>query len=391
MATIKTPVLVTGLCDSMSLCVIRSLSKKGINTVAVDSTIDSFYGKTKYGEKIKCESLYNKTLIDDLIDISRKFTTKPVLINCTDQSVLITSKYYDEISKYYYLISPKYDVITGLMSKKNLHDFIDKHKFYSPKTYISESHSDLVNIIEKVSYPCIVKPEYRDEYWVKNLPSKVLKINSKNEFYNILKKYYISERVLVTQEWIDGGDDDIYYCLTYIGKNKNPLASFVGRKIRQYPRGIGSTAVAESVENSYLARESIRFLLEANCVGFNSVEYKYSKINNKFYVIEPTIGRPDTQEGSSVACGLDIPYIAYNDAIGIEQEYISKYKYGVRWVNEPLDFYAIRKDYGVGDGLKDRLIDHLKFKKGYGLFDISDIKPFTSFAINLIKQKISRL
>ena len=47
---------------------------------------------------------------------------------------------------------------------------------------------------------------------------------------------------MIVQEWIEGDDSDIYFCLQYIGDGGTAVASFVGRKLRSWPPRIGGTA-----------------------------------------------------------------------------------------------------------------------------------------------------
>ena len=126
---------------------------------------------------------------------------------------------------------------------------------------------------------------------------------------NIIDQYGISDIPLVIQEWIEGDDTDLYFCLMYINKNSRPLAVCTGKKLRQHPHLAGTLSVAEAVWIEEVAEESLKLLTPSGCKGFCSVEFKYSKVNGKFYVIEPTIGRADSQEGMSVMAGIDIPYI----------------------------------------------------------------------------------
>jgi predicted ATP-grasp superfamily ATP-dependent carboligase len=148
----------------------------------------------------------------------------------------------------------------------------------------------------------------------------------------LIKTYQIQNISLVVQEWIEGGDCKVYFCLAYIDRNHQPLAVCVAKKLRQYPHLTGSTSVAETVNIPQISAEAMRLLNAAKCVGFCSVEFKQSMINGRFYVTEPTIGRPDTQEGICISAGVDIPWVAYLDAIGGDVPPLLNFRKGVKWI-----------------------------------------------------------
>ena len=56
------------------------------------------------------------------------------------------------------------------------------------------------------------------------------------------------EGEVILEEWIPGKDGDVYFCLQAYSENSEPLASFTGRKIRQWPPLIGGTASAEPAD-----------------------------------------------------------------------------------------------------------------------------------------------
>jgi predicted ATP-grasp superfamily ATP-dependent carboligase len=386
------PVVITGLCDPMSLCLIRSLGRRGIPIIAVDSNISSYYGKTKYCEKINCKSLFDSSLIECLLELGKYFERKAVLFNCTDQSVLNVSNNREELEKYYDFVIPPHTTIQQLMSKNLFSNFATNNNFLVPKTFFSHNRQEVESVSSKISYPCVIKPEYRDAYWLEHLPSKILFANSKEEYFRYFKMFDIANRSMIMQEWIKGGDSEVFFCLTYINRNHEPLGVLVGRKIRQHPPGIGSTSLAESVLMPKLADECVRLLKTSGCVGFNSVEFKYSIDEKLFYIIEPTVGRPDTQEGLSVSSGLDIPYLAYLDAIGKNPEPVTHYVEGIKWINEPFDFYSIqaylKRDHSNLMGL---LSAYRGKKRGYALWAVDDPLPFIHFVLHILKRGIKRI
>ena len=67
----KIPAIVVGLC-AHGLHIVRNLSRHGIPVIVIESNFSQPTCSTKYGEKIKCENLNSRALIDVLLGIQDK-------------------------------------------------------------------------------------------------------------------------------------------------------------------------------------------------------------------------------------------------------------------------------------------------------------------------------
>lgn len=370
----------------MSLFLIRSFGRRNIPVYAIDSNISSFYSRSKYCIKVPCDSLFDKSLIDALVNTSKSLGTKPVLINCTDQSVINVANNFDTISDYYNIVMPDASTINNLISKKHLYDFSTTHNFTAPNTFFSDSLHDLEIIGGKITYPCIIKPEIKDKYWQSNVPGKVIFTDTKEMYWENINKYKLYDKSLIIQEWIEGDDTDLYFCLVYIGRNHNVLSLFTGRKIRQHPHLAGTLTIAESIWVPEIAEQTIKLLNKAGCVGFCSVEYKKSRTDEKYYIMEPTVGRPDSQEEICMSAGLDIPYIAYLDALGGDPPPLGEFQEGVKWIDVPRVYYTFRECF-KGDLRWRELFHMLRGKKTYNLWAIDDPMPALTYMKGIFLSK----
>ena len=386
----RPPVVVVG-CDA-ALSIIRSLGRKDIRVIVINQNLLDYGTKSKYCSVKLCKKIYDKPLIEILTkDVAQKLWGKAVLFGGTDKSVLTISKYEKELYPYFNFVAPSYDIANKIISKKLFYKFAMENDFLTPPTYFSHSMEDIEKIAQSISFPCIIKPEFRTSYWYRTVPTKVLYAETEKVFYRHFREFPIENCSLIIQEWIEGDDHDVFFCLTYINRGSKPLAVFTGRKIRQYPVLTGSTSFAESIWIPSIADESIRLLKKSGCIGFCSVEFKRSKEDQRFYVIEPTVGRPDTQEGISVSSGMDIPYVAYLDAIGENPEPLNHFKEGIKWINEPIDFYSIQSYLKNKNSSFKKLAVSYKGKRAYALWAIDDPLPFLSFARDKLFKGIGRL
>jgi len=386
------PVIVIGL-NSCSLSLIRSLGRRGIRVVGLyDDIYEKYFLESKYcSVKIKISSVHNESLIDFLInDLASKLKEPAVLFCASDMTVLTVSKHEDQLKPCFKFVLPSYKVTNNLISKRGLHDFAIKNDFLVPNTFFTNSNQEIEEIADKVSYPCIIKPEFRDRNWNDNVPEKVLYAESKKHLFGLINRYKIQERPLIIQEWIDGDDTEVYFCLAYISRNQKPLALCVGKKLRQHPHLTGSTSIAETVWLPEIADESLRMLMTAGIIGLCSVEFKKSRKDGRYFLTEPTIGRPDTQEGICLSAGIDMPYIAYLDAISKQVEVLEKYEVGMKWINEPLAFYSFQELMRQERNLK-KIRTLYKGPRDYSLWRYDDPRPAITFYKGKLEKGLRKL
>lgn len=377
-----------------ALTIIRTLGRRGISVIAVSEDSSDFMARSRYASFRYCKSLGSSLLIDTLIDVGKSLKRKAVLFCTADTTVLAVSENRDALIEYYDFVLPSHKVIETLMSKKIFYDFATTNGLLVPKTIFTQNEEEIKKAIDEITYPCVIKPEYQDASWGKAVPptDKVLFITSKDVFSACLEKFNIANMKLLVQEYIDGVvEEDICYCLAYIDRNHNILSLFTGRKLRQYPKLTGSTSFSDSVWMPSIADETARIFALTGCSGLCSIEYMQSRKDRRYYIVEPTVGRTDLQEGTSIKAGMDIPYLAYLDAIGENPEPIKYFQEGVKWINEPLEFYAFQSALRNGNRNFIQWICSYRGKKGFALLAPDDPLPFLDFCIDKSKKGVNRI
>ena len=277
------------------------------------------------------------------------------------------------------------------MKKTLFHTFAKKSGFLVPKTHLVKKRSDLRGLSRNLEFPCIIKPFERTKKWNERF-YKVIKISSRADFNENISGVLDTIDAVVIQEWIEGSDSDIYFCLVYFDKKSDPKATFVGRKIRQWPPEYGTTASAEKKFNQTVLDETVRLFKELGFRGLGSVEYKYDHRDQKFKIMEPTVGRPNLQSYLAVANGINIPYITYCDLVGDKIEKFDEPSFynSVNWINDFSEYQAVYY-YIYNKTLK--LTSWLKFLKGpkkFALLNIRDPLPFIFTLKNWIKYLIKK-
>lgn len=387
------PALVIGD-DVSALNVIRSLGRRNIDVYAMGSNHLDYGAVSRYAKFLPCEDLTDEAkVIAGLQQISKNVGKRLVLFCTSDLHVLFVSRNREFLGQFFDFVMPDHEIIETLMDKKKFNEFANKYGFSVPKTVFFNKIKDFEGIASKISYPCVIKPLYRTAFWSKNVPAdkKVIIADSPLQLIQKLSDLKVLDQPLILQEWVPGDDQQVYFCLAYIDRQGRPLALFTGKKLRQYPFLTGVTSLAESIKDGRVADTTLEVLKAAGCSGLCSVEFKFDVSDSTLKITEPTAGRVDLQEGISTHAGLDIPLIAYQDAIGISQSFQSDYKVGLKWINEPFEFNAFLARKRTAGNQVIPFFRQYRGKRSFALFAFDDPKPFIRFLIWVCKRGIHYL
>ncbi len=365
--------------ETNGLGVARALAMDKIHVIGLAGPNWSPSCETNTCEVILNSSWTREGIINDLRSIGGKLKHKAPLIITKDEPVLWISESRKEIEEFYEICLPEHHIVELLMSKKEFHEIAIREGWPLPITWKINNKDELMSCMEEIVYPCILKPQIKNSEFRKNAYKKAFIINNKHE---LIEKYDIVaqwEKEVVIQEWIEGGDDRIAFCLTYYNQHGEPVVYFPGRKLRQWPVKCGNTAIAEPAPKEWT--ESIISLTDKifHKVGFKglgSIEYKVRLDNNIPVIMEPTVGRTNYQNEIAVVNGINIPLMAYYDLVKQKYHNSNPPSKPVKLIDGPNEFksayiYWRNGELGLLRWIKDR-----SGKKKFMIFRVNDLGPF---------------
>ena len=232
---------VTGLQTS------RILAQYGIPVIGIADDPYNFCCRTNSCKQVLTANTSNEELIDTLITLGKKLGGKSALFPCSDDSVLAVSVHREALKDWYGFVMADHEIIDLLMDKVKLYQYLERSGFSIPPTYFVSNKSDLEEIANKVTYPCIVKPPRPTQTWFKYFDKKVLKIRNPEELYAICDNCLRGTDIFIIQEWIDGKDSNIYQYYYYFDKNHKPIINYTSRKLRQWPIELGEASLVEEL------------------------------------------------------------------------------------------------------------------------------------------------
>jgi predicted ATP-grasp superfamily ATP-dependent carboligase len=299
------------------LGVVRSLARAGIPVVALDVNLAKPTAATRFGRKIKVPALSGTEFVDALLAVRSQFSENPILILTEESTVVTVSEERARIQPAYRISLPDHGVLQALLDKNLFQVEAEKHGFRVPRALLLGDGFD-PSALRAMRYPCVLKPAAKDVNYSRRF-AKAYRVAAADEALQLWDEMRKIIPSAILQEWIVGGDSDVYFCLQYRSRGDSSVANFVGRKILQWPPLVGGTASCVPAPDfaAELSEVTDRFFAAMNFRGFCSMEFKRDQRDKQFYMVEPTVGRTDYQEEIATLNGVNIPAAAYYAELGI--------------------------------------------------------------------------
>jgi D-aspartate ligase len=179
----------------------------------------------------------------------------------------------------------------------------------------------------------------------------------------------------VIQEHIPDSHGKIYSLFAYVGREGAPLATVVGRKVRQGPVRFGTSAVFEVLDEPRVREAGLRLLETAGYRGFGHVEFAHDARDDTFKLLEVNTRMP-MWAGIAMTRWFDIARIAYDDMRGVPPSRPQTLTDEVVWIFLGKDVWvsadmARRRELGP----VDFLAPYLRSRKARAVFAADDPLP----------------
>lgn len=259
---------------------------------------------------------------------------RQVLMPSQDTVVDLVARHAPALARHYAFVLPNPGTVRTLGRKTAFAGWAQAHGFPVPPTEVVGCEQELRRAIDRLTFPVVVKPDLRDGRWsAASGRVKAHLLESREALAAIpFSLFDVADRYVV-QEWIDGGDGDVHFCLVYRDRDGRELGHQTGRKLLQWPVGTGNTAVCTTTEDPRLHRLTRELLDRAGVVGLASLEVKRDRRDGRYRITEPTVGRPNLQSNVAAAAGVNLIAMAYRDACGAPARPAGRVRRAM-WVSE---------------------------------------------------------
>ena len=330
----RTSAVIVGA-EADGLGIARSLGRAGVPVIVVDTDARRPGMHSRYARPFVVKDLSGPGLIDGLLALRKSVDHSPLLFLTDDRQVRTVSEQRARWAGAFRIRLPEPDCIRQLLHKMTFQRLAERHGFPVPRAIGVHSEKDFANFSE-MQFPAVIKPGNKEIFFGSKAP-RAQRVGSREDAETVCRLILQEAPDLIVQEWIEGSESDIYFCLQYRGDNGLTISSFTGRKLRCWPPQTGSTAsctVAPEAD-SELRHLTKAFFDKTRFVGMCSMEFKQDRRTGKFYMIEPTVGRTDWQEEVASMNGTNIPLAAYCYELGQTQPLSEEIRRPLTWTYPP--------------------------------------------------------
>jgi predicted ATP-grasp superfamily ATP-dependent carboligase len=368
--------VILGLETMQGLQAARILARRGVPVIAVVSNPNHHACRTNVCERLVLAGGENGTF-NALRKLGPQLPRKAFLVPCQDGKVLTVSRHRHVLRQWYHFLLPDPDVVETLMDKTAFYEFAQRNGFPIPQTFFVRNRADAERAAGELRYPCILKPPFRNASWTARTKLKAFKARSKEEFLSLHAKCESWAETLIAQNHIGGSISDLYSCNCYFDINSKPLATFVARKLRQWPPETGQSSLGEECRDDIVLNESLRLFKNVHFRGLAYLEMKRDPSNGKYYIIEPNIGRPTGRSAIAEAGGVELLYTMYCDAVGLPlpENRVQRYT-GVKWIHLRRDTQSAFQAWRSGQLSLREWARSVRGRKAYAIFSWRDPLPF---------------
>ena len=386
----KICVVVTGADNVTGMGTARALRRikcQKIELIGLCTNLNSAFCKSRIWNQIKPVSNEVGELLEQLIAIGRSMSPcKLVLFPVQDDVVRLVSDYRKELGEYFSFVLPSKESVDLLMDKVAFYHWARSKGLPVPESYGVTERSELLDVLNKIEFPVILKPAIRTLKWEETSPKdKVFILKKKEDIDGINFDLFKTSPKFLIQKWVEGSDSDIHFCLMYIDKNWKELGYFTGRKLLQWPTKCGSTAICVGDSNAEVYELTRKVFDAAQFIGMGSLEVKQSSEDKRYYIMELTVGRNDLQSYVAVAGGVNLTCSALFDATDQSQHSSGGTRKKVIWMDEWSTIRALKNSRTSIKHWKT-ILKYFFRKKAFAYFNLRDPWPF----INLFYQKLRR-
>src|SRR5262249_12454624 len=327
------PAVVVGLDCITGLQTARLLAGRGVPVIGIAADPHHFACRTRACARVVAADTDGPALLDALERLAPALPAPGVLVPCSDGAVLALSRGRERALRHYRLVLPDADVVEELVDKVRFLRLAQRIGLPIPRTYLIRDRAGARAAAEGLAYPAVVKPPMKSPAWQRATPAKAFKVGGADELLALHERYGAIAPVLIAQEWIEGGESELYSCNCYYGRQGRALATFVARKLRQWPPETGTSSLGEEVRNDAVLAATLRLFDAVGYRGLGYVELKRDARSGRHVVIEPNVGRPTGRSAIAEAGGVELLYTMYCDAAGLPLPDARVQRYvGARWI-----------------------------------------------------------
>jgi predicted ATP-grasp superfamily ATP-dependent carboligase len=305
----RRPAVVFGLLHA-GLALVRSLGRAGVHVEGIALRRHEFGLRSRY---LRRGGVANgdEGVLKALHLAARD--GRPVLFPERDENVEVVLRRWDDVRALADVPLPDDpDVVRRLRRKDLLPEVAAAAGVSAPRTVRAQSVDSIHDA--GLRPPVLLKPLEGQEFAL-SFGAKAFVANDVAEAVAAWQRAKERGFDTIVQELVPDSHEQVFSLFTYIGRAGEPLASVVGRKIRQGPLRFGTSAVFAAGHDDEVHELGLRLLRSVGYRGLAHVEFARDPRDGELKLLEVNT-RPPIWAGIAMRPDFDIARIAYDDLCG---------------------------------------------------------------------------
>jgi predicted ATP-grasp superfamily ATP-dependent carboligase len=365
-------------CTLGGLAIIRTLGRRGIPVIAIDSNRWAHGMLSRYcAQRVTLDQKppWDAATVETLVRLGRTLPSKYVMYPASDQALLLASRYRSDLLPHFQLNFPEHDLLENLVSKQGMYRLAVEHGLPTPKTLFPSDESDVAAFSEQAMYPCLLKTVYSHSP-LKQVGKVMVKVFSRGELLSHYRTMAAIDPQVMIQEYIPGEDHQMFLYDAYFDDRSQPKLVFTGRKLRQVPINFGAGCLCECETFPELERLVTGFCKALGYKGLVDIGLKWDARDGKHKVLDinPRIGQ-NFRTFVTKHERIDLALAAYLDLTGRPITDTAPLE-GRRWMIEDSDLLSSIRYYRAGRLSPREWMNSFRGVQELAIFDFRDPLPW---------------
>lgn len=333
--------------------------------------------------------LNGEGLPDYLVKIAEKYRMRGwVLFPCCDEHLRILSQHRMQLSEYYVLTTPQWETVRFLYDKRLTYALAREAGVAIPRSYVPGSADRLAFL--DADFPVVLKPAMTPRF-MDITDRKAYRADNRQELLSLYEtmSQIIGPSEVIVQDFLPEPSKNLFSFSGYFRKGE-PIAGLSVKRMRQLPMDFGKySTFVKVVEIPELRELASQLLRTIQYTGLAEVEFMWDMKQARFNLLEVN-ARLWAWLSLAIAAGLDLPYIAFADALG-QNPSIGAIRDGTTWIRFLTDVRAAVQAIRSGKLRIWQYLTSLRNTTAFAVFSPSDPIPFMVEPLLLLIGRINWL
>jgi D-aspartate ligase len=372
-----------------SLEAARNLDKYGVRVCVLGSTASVARFSRSVGRFVKWpRELKDEELPAFLVAMAEKNGLRGwVLFPTSDEHMRILAQHSSLLAEHFVLTTPPWETVKFLYDKRLTYTLAQNGGVPIPHTCVPGNADQLASL--DIEFPLVLKPAITSRFLEATNRKAYRAVNREalQRLYESMSRV-IGPLEVIVQEYLPEPSRNLFSFAGYFREGK-PVVGLSAKRTRQLPHDFGRTSTfVEAVEIPELRELAGQLLRAIHYTGLAEVEFMWDPKHARFELLEVN-ARLWAWHGLTVAAGLDLPYVAFADALG-QNPPIGAMRQGVKWVRLLTDVRAAAQKILSGTMTVQQYLTSLRGTTAFSVFSPSDPIPFIAEPLLLLLDRLNR-